>query len=140
MRRPLGGPTCEVPGCARTVGKEPPFCARCWRLMTDEEIAGLRFARHAPFWPRYVRHDEDCPEQLVPCFDPNSRAAGAPVGVYACDGYLFTDEGGTLGGRQDYRYGLGQRLREFEARTTQQAVALILGDRLWQHAQGWQQT
>ena len=135
MRRPLGGPTCEVPGCARTVGKEPPFCARCWGLMTDAEQAGLRFARHAPFWPRFMRMDDDGEGQIIPCHPEGTKPAGAPVGVYAVDGYLITDEGQSMS-RFDYSYLLGQRLREFEARTTQQALALRLGDRLWQRYNG----
>lgn len=128
-RRPPGLASCEVPGCARSVGKEPGFCARCWGMMTDGEQAMLRFSRHAPFWRRYLPHDGD--EDLVPCHDPTAKPPGSPVGVLAVDGYLYTDEQLNTGGRTSYHNSLGMRLREFEARTTQQAIARNVGDRIW---------
>jgi hypothetical protein len=96
--------------------------------MTDAEQQGLLFSRHAPFFPRYMSADGPFATDEVECHAPGAKPPGAPVGIRHESGWCFTDDLGDVEAK--WFGGLGYRLRDYEARTTQAAIAQAVADRL----------
>lgn len=109
MRRNFGGDPCCVPGCYRRSKKEIPFCERCWSTADDGERAQVQFAINAPFFRPYLSRLE-------------VDLAWFENGVQQPPTWLHNYQ--TIG--EAYA---GQVLREYEARTTREAVALAIADR-----------
>lgn len=111
-----GGAKCEVPGCVRFCGKVAAFCNRCWAEATEDERAGLLFARHAPFWSRTHMREPH----------PMYRSAWSP-GELVVEGIEPESDrwhGQTWGGLT-----AGEVMRSFEAATVQAALCLLIYDR-----------
>lgn len=110
MQRKWGGETCCVPSCYRRSKKEVPFCERCWSVATDEERTGVLFGQHAPFWGRraYFLEPDDVSWSLLGI--PQQRES--KYGAAAIESSYATE-----------------KLGEFEARSTREAVAAEIARR-----------
>lgn len=137
---------CCVRNCGRRPKSENEFCEKCWSQLEDGERSGYLFALHAPFWRRanavdYVqRHDgngwdvvkEEDEEGDFVFVDPTMPPEAFSVHVNnGHAGITFFD---TTTGKRAAGMTAGHLLREYEHRTTRDAISAALWDRRWRES------